>query len=545
MGHYSPSPARALARLSELIHRPTGPVDVGATLKELAACAQDAVGATGAAVEWYDGAVPVPQDAEVLPRRMRIPVRTGETSVAAALVLDGVQIDEQGPVEHEVLELCAALVSATLRSAQRREARAREDALEHAVHAVVTASVQHLELDDMLIDAVEALRLGVRCQGVWIRAFDVPDAPASRRHAASFPVWADALATDDLLDVSGRAARICWDRQTVSSMHVDHPDIEALTTDAERDYMFDFMRSVEVRSMLMAPLGGGGQCQGFIALTRSTVEEPFDALDEAAVMSIGREVGNAVVHARLFDRQRALVGELQELHGYKDRFVATVAHQLKSPLTSIVGHTELLEDTMAVDGTLVAARATDSLSIIARCATRIHDTIDSLLTLSAVQDVERPLSSTAVSLAEVVTDCCGVLAMSARENGIALDRSGVAPGVTAYGDRKELEKVVDNIVGNAVKYSRPGGTVILTASRVDGQVLLECRDAGLGISEEELPRLFEPFHRSDDPRAQAISGTGLGLAIVKAVVDRHQGRIEIESVPDVGTTFRVWLPAAG
>ena len=102
-----------------------------------------------------------------------------------------------------------------------------------------------------------------------------------------------------LLDVSGRAARICWDRQCASMMSLDEPGIVPLTDEAERDFMFDFMRSIQARGLLMAPLGGAGKCQGFIALTRTTVDEPFDAEDETAVMTIGRELGNAVVHSRL------------------------------------------------------------------------------------------------------------------------------------------------------------------------------------------------------------------------------------------------------
>jgi len=384
----------------------------------------------------------------------------------------------------------------------------------------------------------------VDCQGVWIRAFDSPHPASLRRYAASYPSWADTLATEELLEISGRAARLCWERQMVSSMHLEQPDVEPLTSVGERDFMFDFMRSIEAHGLLMAPMGSAGECQGFIALTRTTVHEPFDGQDEATVMTIGRELGAAVVHARLFEQERALVRQLQELDAYKNRFIATVAHQLKSPLTSIVGHLEILGEVAEGPGGF-PEQGLRSLPTMRRSADRIRETVDALLTLSKVQDADRSFVPGEVRLGRLVDECVDLLSVSAAERTITLNLDAVDRDVAAWGVREELEKVVDNLVGNAVKYS-PDGSEITLSLKVEGrEVVFECGDHGFGISPDELEHLFDPFYRSEDPRMLNVPGTGLGMTIVKAVLDRHGGRIEVESTPDVGSVFRVRLPRPG
>ncbi len=529
-----------LARLRALVEREDELLG-DEPMAQLSECARDAVGATTVRLERPEAphARPVEHRAGGV---VRVSVPGDVESRYPVLVLEGCGDGELSPAQRELLLLCGSLVASVVRGTERRTARERRDTRREAVHAVAMAAVQHLDLDAMLLDAVEALRVGVRSQGVSIRAFDSPDPGALLRHSASYPAWSDGLATEELLDISGRAARICWERQCASMLDLDDPDITPLTDEAERDYMLAFMRSIQARSMLMAPLGGAGECQGYIALTRTTVDEPFDAEDEAAVMTIGRELGNAVVHARLFEQQRALVHELQELHDYKDSFVATVAHQLKNPLTSIIGHAELLEDATTA-GAPDPEQSRHSLPIIQRGAERIRETVDDLLTLSKVQLAQRPLVAGEVRLATLVRQCADLVGVAAHERGVLLDLDSLSDDTLAWGDPAEVERVVDNLLSNAVKYSHRGDTVTIAVyDDADGAVL-ECRDEGLGIAPADLPRLFEPFHRSKNREALEVPGTGLGMAIVKAVVDRHEGRIDVTSQPGAGTQFRIWLPA--
>lgn len=490
--------------------------------------------ATGQAAAWAEGPSRSVDQSETT-----IPLTDPQGTPLGALVLVGEVAESDSPL----LALCLAQMSTVLADAADRRLSDLDRARQEAVWSVVRAATQHLDLEDVLRAAVDALREGIRCQGVMIRAFASPDPASLRHYSAAYPPEVESLMSGELLDISGRAARVCWARQEVSSLHSDHRDIEPLTTNAERDFMFELMDFIGARGLLMAPLGGGGECQGYISLTRLTLDEPFDSSDEAAVLAIGRELGTAVVHARLFHDQQRLVEELQELDRYKSQFVATVAHQLKNPLTSVTGHAELLAD-MVAQPSAAPEQLSESVRVIQRGADRIRETADSLLTLSKLQDADHPFIPGLVAMTTLVRECLDMVSMAARERHVAIVVDADAPELFAWGDRTELEKLVDNLVGNAVKYSRPHGSVQLTLSRAGDTLRLTCQDHGLGIAEADLPRLFEPFHRSTDPEALAVPGTGLGMAIVKRVVDRHRGRIEVNSTLGSGTRFDVTLPTA-
>jgi signal transduction histidine kinase len=468
-----------------------------------------------------------------------LPLTGVQGSRLGALMLIG-EVQES---DRELFDLCVAQMSTFLADEADRRARELDRARQEAVWSVVRASAQHLDLDEVLHAAIDALREGIRCQGVMIRAFASRDPSSLRHYSAAFPAEAEELMSGELLDISSRAARVCWDRQEVSSLHTDDRGIEPLTNTAERDFMFELMDFIGARSLLMAPLGGGGECQGYISLTRTTLDEPFDDSDEAAVLAIGRELGMAVVHARLFHDQHRLVRELQELDRYKSQFLATVAHQLKNPLTSVTGHAELLADFVS-DPLSDPEQLGESVRVIQRGADRIRETADSLLTLSKLQDADHPFIPGIVAMGPLIKDCLDMVSIAAHEQQVAITVDIDASDLFAWGDRSELEKLVDNLLGNAVKYSRSGGDVRLTLNRVGAGLVLVCQDHGLGIAEGDLARLFEPFHRSTDPQALAIPGTGLGMAIVKRVVDRHDGRIEVTSTLGTGTRFEVTIPAA-
>lgn len=473
------------------------------------------------------------------PAGTRLPLTGADGLQLGALELVG----DVGDGDHELLGLCVAQMSTFLSDEADRRTRELDLARQEAVWSVVRASAQHLDLDEVLHAAIGALQRGIRCQGVMIRAFASPDPASLRHYSAAFPPEAEELMTGELLDISARAARVCWERQQVSSLHTEDRDIEPLTTTAERDYMFQLMDFIGARGLLMAPLGGGGECQGYISLTRTTLDEPFDDSDEAAVLAIGRELGMAVVHARLFYDQHRLVGELQELDRYKSQFLATVAHQLKNPLTSVTGHAELLADFVS-DPSAELEQLGESVRVIQRGADRIRETADSLLTLSKLQDADHPFIPGVVAMTPLIADCLDMVSIAAQEQRVVIDVDTDAADLFAWGDRSELEKLVDNLLGNAVKYSRPDGSVRLSLTRSGDALVLVCQDHGLGIAEADLPRLFEPFHRSTDPQALAIPGTGLGMAIVKKVIERHNGRIEVTSTLGAGTCFEVTLPAA-
>jgi signal transduction histidine kinase len=459
--------------------------------------------------------------------------------LAAVRAVEGTPASDD-PARTAALQLCEVLLAAHDHAAAASRAQRRAEELRAVVATVVEAALVEPDVELVLGAAMTALRDGMQCQGVSIRAFDEPESPFMRRFSAVHPPGAEELATDELLDISGRAARVCWVRQTASLMHADRPDVEPLTTPAERDYMLGFMHSVGAREMLMAPLGAGRQCHGWIALTRTGIHPAFDDDDVSAVMAVGREIGSVVAHARSFLRQQELIARLRELNDHKSRFTATLAHQLRNPLTSIHLHVEeLVENALPAGDTdgLVSG-----LGAVGRAARRMHGITDSLLDLARLQESARPVLAEPVDLSVLVDECVADHEEVARAGGITVDRSGVERVAAVHGERDELEMVLDNIVANAVKYSTPGCTVRLALTREDGWVRFTCEDDGIGMDEDDVAHLFTPFHRAAGAVGRGIPGTGLGMSIVLAAVERHGGHVRARSRLGGGTRFTVMIP---
>ena len=218
-------------------------------------------------------------------------------------------------------------------------------------------------------------------------------------------------------------------------------------------------------------------------------------------------------------------------------FVANVSHELKTPLAAIRGLAETLRDGALAD----PDTATRFMGrILDQCA-RLQALLEDLLTLSRLESPAGATEPEPVDLGALAHTAREILAPAAAEREVAIEVT--AGEATVAGDQDALERLLLNLLDNAVKYNRPGGTVRLLVERLDGQVMIEVRDSGIGIPPEHLPRIFERFYRVDRARSRGEGGTGLGLAIVKHVAQLHRGRVEVESEPGVGSTFRVWLPA--
>jgi signal transduction histidine kinase len=236
---------------------------------------------------------------------------------------------------------------------------------------------------------------------------------------------------------------------------------------------------------------------------------------------------------RLLARQNERLLELDKL---KDEFISLVSHELRTPLTSIRGYLELLLD----DGRLDAEQQS-FLGIIDRNSNRLLGLVSDLLMLTQIEAGGLKFDLGPVDLEEVVRESIEAASPTAEANGVELGLS-VEQLPAIRGHRLRLAQVLDNLISNALKFTPHGGRVDVRLSAVDGTAVVEVQDTGLGIAESEQQQLFERFFRSSQATRNAIPGTGLGLTISKAIVERHGGRIELESSEGVGTTVRVILP---
>lgn len=227
-------------------------------------------------------------------------------------------------------------------------------------------------------------------------------------------------------------------------------------------------------------------------------------------------------------------------------FVAYASHELRTPLASVLGFIETLQGAARDDANV----REEFLELMRTQANRMARLIDDLLSLSRVELNAHVRPDSVVDLQQVVDHVLKYLAPLAEESGIDIQTAFQVTSAPVHGDRDELVQVVQNLVENAMKYGQSGGRVEVTIApgpvSVDGdaQIDIRVRDFGPGISPEHLPRLTERFYRVDVAQSRAKGGTGLGLAIVKHIVNRHGGRLEIESEPGTGSEFIVRLPQA-
>jgi two-component system phosphate regulon sensor histidine kinase PhoR len=226
-------------------------------------------------------------------------------------------------------------------------------------------------------------------------------------------------------------------------------------------------------------------------------------------------------------------------------FVANASHELRTPLAALSGFIDTLQGPARND---TEARER-FLAIMRTQATRMARLIDDLLSLSRIELSAHVRPDTPTDLAPIVRQVVDGLEALARERQVAIAVDVPAAPVMVMGDREELLRVVENLVENGLKYGASGGKidVSLTAEASTGgdfEAVLRVRDYGPGIAPEHLPRLTERFYRVDVGESRALGGTGLGLSLVKHILNRHRGRLLIESTPGAGATFSASLPLA-
>ena len=221
-------------------------------------------------------------------------------------------------------------------------------------------------------------------------------------------------------------------------------------------------------------------------------------------------------------------------------FVSNVSHELKTPITSIKGFVETLMDGASEDTALLQR----FLGIILKQADNMHAIIEDLLQLSRLDERSLSMAQTMVDLNEVIEIASEKIKESAREKNMQFSLEGVS-GMEVQGNQGLLEQAVFNLLDNAVKYSEPKGVIRATLRREGGEGVITVLDSGVGIPEEDLPRIFERFYRVDKARSRETGGTGLGLAIVKHIVHVHGGRVLVESTFGEGSAFSIFLPLAG
>jgi signal transduction histidine kinase len=232
------------------------------------------------------------------------------------------------------------------------------------------------------------------------------------------------------------------------------------------------------------------------------------------------------------DRGRGEAGDEQ-----RSQFLAILSHEMRTPLTSIISFSELLRGESAG----LSADGLRFLDIIERNADRLLQLMDDLLLLNRVEAGGLPLETALVSLPDVAGEAVKSAAPVAAKSGVTIHLDA-GDGPLLEADPRRLMQVLNNLIGNAVKFSHVGGLVRVQLRFARDAWRIDVSDTGIGIPADEVVRLFGLFARGSNARIAGVPGSGLGLAIVKSLVEMHGGRVTVQSTLGKGSTFSVFLP---
>lgn len=316
---------------------------------------------------------------------------------------------------------------------------------------------------------------------------------------------------------------------TKQALVIEHVTPEQLESVAQGPEHLEALRSVNPTSLMALPLLRHGELLGVLAFIssgsrhyrRSDLRLPQALADRAAV---------AVENARLY---KASVEAAQ----VRDQVLGFVAHDLRNPLAAIMMQASLLQRS----GAQPERRSRKPGEMIQRAATRMSRLIQDILEVSRMEGGHLSVEQERVPVQQVVSEA--VEAQRPLASAAAIDLQLELPSGVAevWADRDRILQVFENLIGNAVKFTKPGGRITCGAAPHDGAVVFWVADTGAGISAEEMPHVFDRFWQARKARR---AGAGLGLQIARGIVEAHGGRIWVESTLEVGTTFRFTLPAA-
>lgn len=282
------------------------------------------------------------------------------------------------------------------------------------------------------------------------------------------------------------------------------------------------------RSIVVAPMLFNGEPIGALSL-QSIRSDVYGPSQFRLLQTIAGQAASAIRNAQLFQSEQKAKSE-------RDEFFALVTHEIKNPLTSIKGYTELAEGSLEADD---REGTRESLGVIRSEAGRILRLTEDLLDASRMAAGKFSMKSEQVDLRSVVSQVASRYAATSSHTVSTSFDEGIGE---VKGDSVRLGQVVENLLSNAVKYSPPGTQISVSVQRVNGQVKMAVRDQGMGISTEKLPLIFERFYRVEEA-GQSVKGTGVGLFVTRQIVEMHGGTISVESSVGNGSVFTVTLPA--
>jgi two-component system, cell cycle sensor histidine kinase DivJ len=327
-------------------------------------------------------------------------------------------------------------------------------------------------------------------------------------------------------------------------VHVaDRPAYLTALSDAARD---GEARSVEFRLRREPPRGGerGQNPQVdfiWVEMRCRPLEQAAQAASapEAEVVAVMRDVTDRKLQEQALDLARTAA---EQADASKSRFLATMSHELRTPLNAIIGFSEMIvqEDVLMLD----AARRKEYAQLINDSGQHLLSVVNGILDMSKMESGNFEITPEPFAPRPALFNCCNLLALKARENGIDIVTRAPEDLPDINGDPRAFKQIMLNLVSNAIKFTERGGKVMVSAAVEGSRLVLRVSDTGVGIAADDLKRIGDPFFQAGKTYQRRHEGTGLGLSIVKSLVGLHAGEMTVQSKIDEGTTVTVALPLA-
>jgi cell cycle sensor histidine kinase DivJ len=258
---------------------------------------------------------------------------------------------------------------------------------------------------------------------------------------------------------------------------------------------------------------------------------------EAEVVAVMRDITDRKMQEQALELARSAA---EAADAAKTRFLATMSHELRTPLNAIIGFSEMIvqEDLLMVD----AVRRREYAQLINDSGQHLLSVVNGILDMSKMESGNFEIAPEPFAPRAALINCCNLLALKARENGIELATDAPLDLPVITGDPRAFKQIVLNLVSNAIKFTERGGRVTVTAAVVGARFVLRVSDNGVGIAPDDLKRIGDPFFQAGKTYQRRHEGTGLGLSIVKSLVSLHGGDLSLHSRVGEGTTITVALP---
>jgi len=467
--------------------------------------------------------VEVPEDGWDLPGLLGLllaPLRNAHGDLVGVLTTEGPVDTDPAPGVCDLVELYVDQARLAIEALREHGVLAERLRLTDAGLSVLDDAVRADDVPAMLDAVAVGLSRMMRAAATWACA---EVSPGVHAEAASYP---DAVA-------ERLGPEVC----TLLEPLVEECRREGRALTQESSPLLGRLARVTGHEQaLLVAVGAEDEARGALLLLRLDDDPPWTAAEGDAVRAVARRIGTVVTRLEGRRRDQQVVDELRQLDQYRRDLVASLTHDLKTPITAIALNTELLESDRRLEeagGHPVAA--------IRRSADRLAGLVDDLLALARTEEGGLPGRVEVGDVSEILRGACRHAEVEAQLRGITFSVD-MPEHLTAKVDVDALARVYANVVSNAVKFSLPDGQVRLTLRRDDDVVELVCSDDGIGITPEDQAAVFDMFRRSDDPLVRVVPGTGVGLAISHRIVTRLGGRIDLESTPGEGSTFTVRVP---